>query len=102
MFVDLRAAFDTVRRNQKKLLEILHNDIGVRGMALQWFDAFPRNQAQNVMIGDEFSSEVNLDYGVAQGSILGPELFNVYIKPFPFELKVLSVSVEGYANDNQL
>ena len=100
MFLDLSAAFDTV--DQEKLLDILHDDIGVRGMALEWFDAFLRNRTQKVKIGDEYSSEVNLDYGVAQGSILGPKLFNIYTKPFPSELKVLSISVEGYADDNQL
>ena len=43
-----------------------------------------------------------LDYGVTQGSILGPKLFNIYTKPFPEQLKVVSVSVVGYADDNQL
>ena len=53
-------------------------------------------------IGNEYSSEVKLDFGVTQGSILGPKLFNIYAKPFPEKLKVVSVSVEGYADDHQL
>ena len=39
---------------------------------------------------------------MTQGSILGPKLFNIYTKPFPAELQQISVSVEGYADDNQL
>ena len=53
-------------------------------------------------IGDVYSDEIELDYGVTQGSILGPKLFNIYTKPFPEQLRVISVTVEGYADDNQL
>ena len=59
-------------------------------------------RTQKVKIGDEYSSEVELDFGVTQGSILGPKLFNIYVKPFPEKLKIVSVSVEGYADDHQL
>ena len=100
MFLDLSAAFDTV--DQAKLLQILHDDIGVRGVALKWFESFLCGRTQKVKIGDEYSSEVELDFGVTQGSILGPKLFNIYAKPFPEKLKVVKVSVEGYADDHQL
>ena len=53
-----------------------------------------------VKIGDEYSNELVLDYRVTQGSILGPKIFNIYTKPFPEQLRVVSVSVEGYAGDN--
>ena len=100
MFLDLSAAFDTV--DQDKLLEILHNDIGIRGVALKWFDSFLRGRTQKVKVGDVYSDEVDLEFGVPQGSILGPKLFNIYTKPFPERMQVVSVSVEGYADDNQL
>ena len=100
MFLDLSAAFDTV--DQQKLLEILHDDIGIRGVALKWFESFLCGRTQKVKIGDEYSSDIELEFGVTQGSILGPKLFNIYTRPFPAKLEVLSVSVEGYADDNQL
>ena len=100
MFLDLSAAFDTV--DQNKLLDILHDQIGVRGTALKWFSSFLLGRTQKVKIGGEFSTEETLDFGVPQGSILGPKLFNIYAKPFPDELEVVSVSVEGYADDHQL
>ena len=100
MFLDLSAAFDTV--DQAKLLQILHDDIGIRGVALKWFESFLCGRTQKVKVGDEYSSEVVLDFGVTQGSILGPKLFNIYAKPFPDKLRVVSVSVEGYADDHQL
>ena len=44
-----------------------------------------------------------LDFGVAQGSILGHPLFNAYTKSFPDKMKVqIRFSVEGYADDHQL
>ena len=100
MFLDLSAAFDTV--DQEKLLQILHDEIGIRGTALKWFDSFLRGRSQKVKIGEHYSPEVALEFGVAQGSILGPKLFNIYTRTFPEQLKVVSVSVEGYADDNQL
>ena len=100
MFLDLSAAFDTV--DQAKLLQILKNDIGIRGVALKWFESYLCSRTQKVKIGDSYSSEAVLDFGVAQGSILGPKLFNIYTKPFPTKLHVVKVEVEGYADDHQL
>ena len=100
MFLDLSAAFDTV--DQNKLIDILRDQVGIRGIALKWFISFLCGRTQKVKIGDEYSSNETLDFGVAQGSILGPKLFNIYTKPFPDQLQVVSVSVEGYADDHQL
>ena len=38
VFLDLSAAFDTI--DIDKLLEILHDEIGIRGAALKWFKSF--------------------------------------------------------------
>ena len=101
MFLDLSAAFDTV--DQEKLLKILDEELGIRGIALEWFRSFLCGRTQRVKIGDSYSEEVALDFGVAQGSILGPPLFNAYTKSFPDKMKVkISFTVEGYADDHQL
>ena len=101
MFLDLSAAFDTV--DQDKLLQILDKELGIRGIALKWFESFLKGRTQRVKIGDSYSSEETLDFGVAQGSILGPPLFNAYTRTFPDKVKVaVKYSVEGYADDHQL
>lgn len=101
MFLDLSAAFDTV--DQDKLLQILEKELGIRGVALQWFESFLKGRTQRVKIGDSYSSEETLDFGVAQGSILGPPLFNAYTRTFPDHVKFsVKFSVEGYADDHQL
>ena len=78
LLLDLSAAFDTV--DHEKLLNILEVEIGVTGVALQWFREFLTNRTQKVKIGDSYSEVAQLLYGVIQGSILGPRLFNVYIR----------------------
>ena len=101
MFLDLSAAFDTV--DQEKLLQILEEELGIRGTALKWYASFLRSRTQRVKIGESYSEEVTLDFGVAQGSILGPLLFNAYTRTFPGKVKVtVKYTVEGYADDHQL
>ena len=39
------------------MLEILKNEIGIRGVAFQWFDSYLRDRTQKVKIGDEFSED---------------------------------------------
>ena len=101
MFLDLSAAFDTV--DQEKLLKILDEELGIRGTALEWFRSFLQGRTQRVKIGESYSEEETLDFGVAQGSILGPPLFNAYTRSFPGKVKVrVRYTVEGYADDHQL
>ena len=54
------------------------------------------------MINGEFSDPLPLEFGVAQGSILGPKLFNLYIQSFSPTMQAIGMEVEGYADDHQL
>ena len=100
MLLDLSAAFDTV--DQEKLLRILCEEIGIDGVALDWFRSFLIGRSQRVKINDAYSEAVDLKYGVAQGSVLGPILFNIYIRPlYPYIAPTL-YSVFGFADDHQL
>lgn len=76
VFIDLSKAFDCI--NHDILINKLSN-IGIRGSALSLFDSYLRNRSQCVCIHDHKSSFLSLKYGVPQGSILGPLLFNVFI-----------------------
>ena len=93
--LDLSAAFDTV--DQTKLLGILQDEIGIRGIALGWFKSFLLNRSQKVKIGDSCSRKENLDFGVPQGSV-----FNIYARSFPDKVKSVSFDIEGFADDHQL
>jgi len=75
-FLDLAKAFDSV--NREKLLKKLEL-IGVKNKSLAWFSNYFRNRQQLVSINGVKSDLVDVDYGVVQGSTLGPLLFLVYI-----------------------
>lgn len=80
LFLDLAKAFDTVDRSiLLKKLEL----IGVRQTALKWFGSYLSNRKQFVTINGTNSDQRNIDYGVIQGSTLGPVLFLIYINNMP-------------------
>ena len=100
ILLDLSAAFDTV--DHKKLLEILEKEIGIRGTALRWFESFITNRTQKVKIGETYSDVIELMYGVAQGSVLGPPLFKIYIRSLYRYVAPTEFEIEGFADDHQL
>jgi hypothetical protein len=100
VLLDLSAAFDTV--DHHKLLEILEKEIGIEGVALSWFKSFLKGSTQKVKIGDDYSDLAKLLYGVAQGSVLGPILFKIYIRSFYKDVANTKFNVEGFADDHQV
>ena len=76
LLIDLSAAFDTVSHNI--LLNILAKELNISGIALRWFKSFLCERSQQVKINDALSDSILLTCGVAQGSVLGPVLYNIY------------------------
>jgi hypothetical protein len=100
LLLDLSAAFDTV--DQTKLLKILKYEIGLSGTVYKWFESFITGRTQRVKINDEYSEETELLYGLAQGSVLGPPLFNIYVRSLYPHIQALRFAIEGFADDHQL
>jgi len=46
---------------------------------LHWITEYLTNRKHFVQINDKLSTLVNICFGVPQGSILGPILFNIYV-----------------------
>ena len=66
VLLDLSAAFDTTEHSI--LLNILQQDVGVVGTALNWFDSFLSGRKKRILVGDKTSDDFNLNCGVPQGS----------------------------------
>ena len=95
--LDLSAAFDTV--DLAKLMHTLENHIHTKGTALRWFASFLFGRHQKVKIGSTFSSLLETLYGVPQGSVLGPVLFNIYVRNLPNFIHSFGFTTSNYADD---
>ena len=77
VLVDLKKAFDTV--DHLILLKKLYC-YGIRDVSFDWFRSYLSCREQCSMVGDVRSSFMDEgQYGVPQGSVLGPFLFLLYI-----------------------
>ena len=76
IFLDLSKTFDTI--DHKILLEKLWH-YGIRRVANKCFDSYLSNRKQLVGVNSICSDTKIIDFGVPQGSILGPSLFSIHI-----------------------
>lgn len=90
---DLSKAFDSVSHKiLLKKLELLHID-------KSWFENYLSERTQSVKIKGYISNKKNIEYGVPQGSILGPLLFNIFVNDLQKVLK--NCRLVQYADDSQ-
>ena len=77
--LDLSTASDTL--DYTILLDRLSRYFGFSSTVLRWFSPYLTSRIQCVTIGNTPSSSQRFEFGVPQGSILGPLLFTLNTAP---------------------
>jgi len=78
VMLDLSAAFDVL--DHKILQTPLEHSFGVTGSALPWIKSDLSDRSQCVAIGMTKSEDKCLNFGVPQGSVLGPRISTVCLQ----------------------
>ena len=101
ILLDLSSAFDTI--NHGLLLARLKNRFGIDGSVLKWIESYLSQRKQTISIqGFPNSATRSLNWGVPQGSILGPLLFSLYTAPLGDIAKKHGLKHHFYADDAQV
>ena len=95
--IDRSNACDRV--NHKTLLQKMFN-YGIWGIVLEWFDDYLPNHIQCVSVNNTNSKILPIQYGVSQGSILGPFLFILLINDI-IDIFIITEFIT-FADDNKL
>src|SRR6218665_2444774 len=97
--VDASSAFDMV--DHEILLQRLETYFGLSGSPLNWFRSYLSDRSKMVVLGDTRSSWVPVQFGVPQGSVLGPLLYILFTADISRLFDKCSASDHLYADDVQ-
>ena len=100
VLLDLSAAFDTV--DHCFLLRRLQTSFGISGAPLDWFKSYLSARSQRVSIPGALSDSLPLDWGVPQGSCLGPLLYIIYSSKLFNIIERHPPNSHCYADDSQI
>ena len=97
VLLDFKKAFDVVDHEilcKKLLIYGFHED------TVDFFKSYLSERTQQVHINNQFSDKKIINFGVPQGSILGPILFVLFINDLPLHIK--NCHTDLYADDTTM
>ena len=97
VLLDLSAAFDTIDQD----LFLLSERFGIHDTTLAWFKSYLFGRCQSVIIDNAVSNKHVLHCGAPQGSVLGPQLFTMYISPVEDIITAHNLETMTYTDDTQ-
>ena len=97
--IDLSAAFDTL--DHSILLERFRHTFGITNKALGWIQSYLSGRTQCVAIERSTSPDCPLEFGVPQGSVLGPQKYCKYTRPVGDIARRHHMQHMSYADDTQ-
>ena len=97
--LDFSSAFDTI--DHTLLVHRLHTDFGFTDTVLQWLSSYLTDRTHYVSLSNHCSAFAPVHSGVPQGSVRGPMLFTMYIKPLSAIIDSHSIIHHLFANDLQ-
>ena len=96
-FLDITKAYDTVDHS---ILLLKLSQYGFRGVCLEWFRSYLESRQHCVRIGETMSSNAIINISIPQGSVLGCQLFSLYINDLPLVSNVVKPIL--FADDTAL
>jgi len=84
------------------MISRLQHTCGVTDLALNWFVSYFAARSISVRRCGISSALTPCDYGVPQGSALGPLCFNLYVAPLSCVIGSFGVRHHQYADDTQM
>ena len=102
---DHGGAFGALMTDLSKAFDCLHHELLTAKLEAYGFDIksvkliqqYLSNRKQRVKVGNAYSSWKDIFYGIPQGSILGPLIFNIFLCDLFYFLE--GVTVASYADD---
>ena len=84
------------------MLQRLNEEIGLTGTALEWFRSYLGGRSSRVCVNGQLSDPKPLDFGVPQGSVVGPMCFSIYTSNVGKIIRKHGFSYHIYADDTQI
>ena len=98
--LDFSSALDTI--DHPILVRRLHTDFEFTFAVLEWFSSYLTDRTHFVSLSNHCSALAPVHSGVPQGSVLGPIIFTMHIKPLSAIIDSHSITYHSFADDLQL